>query len=83
MTERKRENIRCPFCGNEDNCGANKEGPCWCDLEGVPMELRELISPEKRMKACICLKCVREFKENPEGFKEKLLTGPISSFLAG
>jgi hypothetical protein len=77
MTKRNPENIRCPFCGNEDNCGANKEGPCWCGIEGVPIELRELISPENRMKACICQNCVREFKENPVGFKEKLSSSSV------
>jgi hypothetical protein len=72
MTPRSPENTHCPLCGNEDNCGANEDGPCWCDVEGVPMELRELISPGKRMKKCICQNCVREFKADPEGFKEKL-----------
>ncbi len=65
-------NDRCPFCGNKKNCGKNEGGSCWCNSEGVPLELRELISVEKRMKRCICINCVKEFKSNPEGFKEKL-----------
>jgi hypothetical protein len=73
MTEEIR-NDRCPFCGNDKNCGKHEEGRCWCNDEGVPMGLRELISVEKRMKRCICINCVREFKENPEGFKEKLFS---------
>jgi hypothetical protein len=70
MAEGIREDI-CPFCCNDNDCGAHKEARCWCCDEGVPMELRDMVSVEKQMKACICLNCIREFKENPEDFKGK------------
>jgi|TARA_R110002033_G_scaffold87544_5_gene137653 hypothetical protein len=59
----------CPFCGKENLCEANiPNNSCWCNNIKVPMELRELIPQEKRMKACICKKCILSFQENSKNF---------------
>ena len=56
----------CPICGNPNNCGYENglthEG-CWCEKIKVPKELREQIPAEVRGKACICKKCIMEYKE--------------------
>ena len=61
------ENVRedlCPICGNDNKCGAHEDGPCWCNDEDVPKEMRNLISIEKQMKACVCQDCIKKFKVN-------------------
>ncbi|ADG93636.1 conserved hypothetical protein [Arcobacter nitrofigilis DSM 7299] len=63
----------CPFCGNENLCEAHiPNNSCWCNTIKVPMELRELIPQENRMKACICKKCILSFQEDSENFIKKL-----------
>lgn len=61
----------CPFCGEDNRCGARKHEPCWCcDLE-VPEELRALVPPELAMQACICRSCIASFASDPDRFKKK------------
>jgi hypothetical protein len=63
----------CPFCGNENLCEAHiPNNACWCNNIKVPMELRELIPKEKRMKVCICKKCIFSFQKDSENFIKKL-----------
>ncbi len=65
---------RCPLCGALNQCTMaarpadqrDKPVPCWCTNIGVPMELRERIPPELRMKACICKNCIEAFKAQQE-----------------
>jgi len=62
----------CPFCGEDNLCEANiPNNNCWCNTIKVPMELRVLIPEDKRMKSCICKKCILSFKENSKLFIEK------------
>ncbi len=62
----------CPFCAKDNLCEAHIENNnCWCNSIKVPMELRELLPEEKRMKSCICKECILSFKENSKSFIEK------------
>ncbi|WP_428023143.1 cysteine-rich CWC family protein [Arcobacter sp.] len=62
----------CPFCGQQNLCEAHiLNNNCWCNNIKVPTELRVFIPEEKRMKACICQKCILDFKENSELFIQK------------
>lgn len=60
---------KCPFCGKENLCEAHiPNNNCWCNTIKVPIELREFIPDEKRMKACICKECILFFKVNSKLF---------------
>ncbi|XOB61016.1 cysteine-rich CWC family protein [Campylobacterota bacterium DY0563] len=62
----------CPFCKKENGCEADiPNNDCWCNHIKVPLELRELISPKLKMKACICRNCVILFKKDKELFLKK------------
>ncbi len=58
----------CPICYAENNCMAHSEKTCWCLKVKVPQELLDLVPEDKKRKACICLKCIEAFKENPKEF---------------
>jgi hypothetical protein len=63
---------KCPFCQEENLCEAHiPNNSCWCNTIKVPLELREFIPEEKRMKACICKNCIEAFKEDSKVFIEK------------
>jgi hypothetical protein len=52
---------RCPLCSYVNHCSV-ENGDCWCFHTGVPQELRDRIPAELRGRACICRKCVEQFK---------------------
>lgn len=58
-------NTICPLCGEVNNCMARKveSGNCWCDKIEFPKGIFDLISPEDRMKKCVCHKCVTKYSE--------------------
>jgi hypothetical protein len=56
----------CPICGEPNQCNraAGKENySCWCVNEKFPPLLFTLVPKEKIKKACICKKCLEEFKK--------------------
>lgn len=55
----------CPLCGEDNHCQSGEE-TCWCFSIEVPKKLLEKIPEEKRGKACICEKCIREFNSLKE-----------------
>jgi len=62
----------CPFCKKQNKCEADiPNNNCWCNQIKVPIELREYIPTEFRMKACICQECVELFKRDEEEFLRK------------
>ncbi|OPX24266.1 MAG: hypothetical protein B1H05_05390 [Candidatus Cloacimonas sp. 4484_140] len=64
----------CPICGKDNNCMAHSDEPCWCLSVEIPQELLDLIPESKKKKACICLKCIRDFKDDPGKFiNERIL----------
>lgn len=65
----------CPFCKKENGCQAHiPNNNCWCNHIKVPVELREFIAPEFRMKACICKECIELFKNNKNEFISKYIS---------
>lgn len=58
----------CPICGKDNNCMAHNNEPCWCNNIEIPEELLD-ISPNQ--KACVCLKCIQDFKDDPVKFISK------------
>jgi len=62
----------CPICGKDNNCMAHLDEPCWCNNVEIPQELLDLIPKGKKQKACICLKCIQDFKDDPVKFKSKI-----------
>jgi hypothetical protein len=62
----------CPLCKQPNDCMAKSELPCWCNTIKVPIELREFIPSELRMKACICKSCIEAFKTNQNEFLKDL-----------
>ncbi len=71
MTDPIDENI-CPICGKDNNCMAHCAEPCWCLKIKIPQELLDLIPESKKTKACICLKCIQEFKNDPKKLIRKM-----------
>jgi len=62
----------CPFCNKENLCEVNiPNNTCWCNSIKVPIELREYIPNDKRMKTCICKSCIESFKKDNKTFIEK------------
>ncbi|WP_134703548.1 cysteine-rich CWC family protein [Ammoniphilus sp. YIM 78166] len=57
------ENV-CPLCGQENRCGnlAQTTAPCWCSKESFPQELLDSVPGEWVRKACICKRCLEEYK---------------------
>ncbi|TYO94908.1 cysteine-rich CWC protein [Geothermobacter ehrlichii] len=59
----------CPICKGDNNCGLHADpGPCWCVDVEIPAALIDLVPPELKRKACICLSCIEAFREDPELF---------------
>ena len=67
MTGKVIESI-CPICGKNNNCMAHSDEPCWCLNVEIPQELLDLVPKDKKQKACICLKCIQDFKDDPQRF---------------
>ena len=67
MTDPIDEKI-CPICGKDNNCMAHCDESCWCVKIKIPQELIDLIPDNKKNKACICLNCIQNFKNDPEKF---------------
>lgn len=59
----------CPLCGRANDCGMVKspDKPCWCTNEVFPKELLEQVPEELKHKACICYRCLKEFRQNMSG----------------
>lgn len=53
------EERTCPLCDGDNNCQHNAD--CWCVNVQVPNYIIEMISEEKRGKACICKSCVEKY----------------------
>ncbi len=58
----------CPICGKDNNCMAHRYEPCWCNDVEIPQELLDMVPESKKRKACICLKCIQDFKDDPQKF---------------
>jgi len=56
----------CPLCGSGNSCAALKEEHpqyCWCFHATIPKELLARIPDEARGKACVCERCVQDYKD--------------------
>jgi hypothetical protein len=57
----------CPLCGRHNDCQLcgvdSHKGPCWCVSVTIPEELRALVAPEQKNRACICRQCIAEFSQ--------------------
>ena len=58
----------CPFCHGINECMAFSDNPCWCMDQGIPAELIELVPDHLKRKSCICILCIKAFKENQQAF---------------
>ena len=65
---KKEDESFCPICGKDNNCMAHLDEPCWCNNVKIPEELLDIIPNDKKHKACICLKCIQDFKDDPGRF---------------
>ena len=65
---KKEDETICPICGKDNNCMAHSDEPCWCLNVEIPQELLDIIPNEKKKKACICLKCIQDFIDDPQRF---------------
>lgn len=66
---------RCPFCQNENRCGANGATPCWCIGLTIPQALLDLLEEKYVDKACICQECITLFNESPDALKSQFKIG--------
>ena len=62
----------CPICGRDNNCMAHSNESCWCNNVKIPQELLDLVPESKKKKACICLKCIQDYKDDPVKFIRKV-----------
>jgi hypothetical protein len=58
----------CVFCHGPNECMAFGENPCWCMDQGIPTELTELVPDHLKRQSCICISCIKTFKENKQAF---------------
>ena len=60
---------RCPLCGELNRCAREADSrcqSCWCQSAAIPPGLLEQIPAAARMRACVCQRCVAEYKRcNP------------------
>ncbi len=64
----------CPFCKQDNNCQAHvPNNNCWCNEIKVPLELRDLVPEELKMKSCICKDCIQLYKSEKVKFTNKYL----------
>ena len=54
----------CPLCGKHNNCQVSNPSDCWCMNTKIPKELLDLVSDDKKMKACICKECVDSYNKS-------------------
>ena len=58
---------RCPLCGELNRCEREVDSrcqSCWCQTAGIPQGLLERVPAVARMRACICQRCVAEYKKS-------------------
>ena len=57
---------RCPLCGGSNACllasSVAYKGQCWCAHEEIPAALLARVPEHLRNRACICRRCVEEFR---------------------
>ncbi|MCD8509703.1 MAG: cysteine-rich CWC family protein [Bacillus sp. (in: Bacteria)] len=56
------ETRQCPLCGGDNRCDVLNA--CWCSKESFPEGLLDLVPEELKNKACICKKCLQQYKES-------------------
>jgi Cysteine-rich CWC len=56
-------NNKCPICGSNNECGAEKE-TCWCFSIKIPPQVFEKIPPEFYKKSCVCKNCATQTPDN-------------------
>jgi hypothetical protein len=65
MSPKTDENF-CPFCGKPNFCEISADKACWCGKIAISEELIAALPVSG--KACICLRCINAFHENPQEF---------------
>ncbi|MCK4725871.1 MAG: cysteine-rich CWC family protein [Anaerolineales bacterium] len=58
---------RCPLCGGPNRCALAADpsaSECWCDSENIPRELLAQIPGNAVRRACICQKCLEQYRES-------------------
>ncbi|ETR72619.1 MAG: hypothetical protein OMM_07412 [Candidatus Magnetoglobus multicellularis str. Araruama] len=71
------EEMICPLCGKPNRCGKKAvidgitQSRCWCAYETFPKELLAMVPPKKQGKACVCQKCLNQFKHNQSEFMKR------------
>ncbi len=65
------DTLVCPLCGQANSClnqgSADIGRSCWCNDPEIhfPESLLSQIPPEKRRKACVCLRCAEKHQPPP------------------
>lgn len=60
----KKDEKKCPLCGELNACQAGTLNKCWCQNIKVPEALLEKVPEEKKGKVCICYSCIEEYLKN-------------------
>ena len=83
MTQKFFNPAACPLCGAANACQlcspAACKGRCWCADEEIAEELLARVPEHFRNRACICKKCVENFKREPRPIqnpKSKIQNSP-------
>ncbi|HLR72669.1 MAG TPA: cysteine-rich CWC family protein [Pseudogracilibacillus sp.] len=56
--------MKCPICGEKNDCGLHDSNDCWCFQTKVPSTLLKQIPSDQRRKACVCSKCVEKSEKS-------------------
>ena len=59
----------CPLCGAPNECAPACDGtfdvPCWCTAITVSAAALDLVPPDKRERACLCVRCATSDARTP------------------
>jgi len=62
----------CPLCQNNNNCGINNSETCWCMTKEVPNALIEEVPLTQIDKTCICVNCIDGYNKRIEEQTKKV-----------
>ena len=61
----------CPFCQNNNRCTVNSDAACWCSNTIIPEGLVALLPLSLKDKRCICLSCIKDYKNDTLAFTHR------------
>ena len=69
-----KDNLQCPFCRTDNQCGVNAIATCWCREKTIPQGLLDLLPLASKRKHCICASCIDAYNKSLSLFEARRLS---------